>query len=303
MLGGDDTIFNLSPRLEGFAQELGIADRVRVLPNLKSADKQWLYSASDVFVSLSDNVQETFGITLLEAMVSGLPVIASDWDGYREAVIHNRTGFLVPTYWADCVEKVSQSATLRSELETHKMLGQSVSIDLKALAGYMEILCENPQYRRQMGEAARLRVIQQYSWSVVIKQYEDLWEDSMNQSLASRKFAETSFQHGINSFDYLKVFRHYPSDIISHQARLKLSSLGRKLVTGKLPLQAFRHTELAHIPEVYKVILKACQNSEEITVQECIQKIGDKYPASDETIFQYLARLLKYGILELTAIC
>ena len=42
-----------------------------------------LWAAADVFLSLVDNIQETFGITPLEAMAAGLPVVASDWDGYR----------------------------------------------------------------------------------------------------------------------------------------------------------------------------------------------------------------------------
>ena len=41
------------------------------------------WAASNVFVSLSDNLQETFGITPVEAMASGLPVIVSDWDWGR----------------------------------------------------------------------------------------------------------------------------------------------------------------------------------------------------------------------------
>ena len=42
-----------------------------------------LWAAADIFLSLVDNIQETFGITPLEAMAAGLPVVASDWDGYR----------------------------------------------------------------------------------------------------------------------------------------------------------------------------------------------------------------------------
>ena len=38
----------------------------------------------DIFVSLSDNIQETFGLTPLEGMASGLPVVATDWNGYRD---------------------------------------------------------------------------------------------------------------------------------------------------------------------------------------------------------------------------
>ena len=44
------------------------------------------WESADIFCSLSDNIQETFGITPIEAMAAGLPVIVSDWDGYRDTV-------------------------------------------------------------------------------------------------------------------------------------------------------------------------------------------------------------------------
>jgi D-inositol-3-phosphate glycosyltransferase len=56
-----------------------------------------LWAAADVFVSLVDNIQETFGITPLEAMAAGLPVVASDWDGYRYTIEHGAQGLLIPT--------------------------------------------------------------------------------------------------------------------------------------------------------------------------------------------------------------
>ena len=39
------------------------------------------WAAADVFLSLVDNIQETFGLTPIEAMAAGLPVVVSDWDG------------------------------------------------------------------------------------------------------------------------------------------------------------------------------------------------------------------------------
>ena len=40
-----------------------------------------IWSAADIFTSLSDNIQETFGLTPIEAMAAGLPVVVTDWDG------------------------------------------------------------------------------------------------------------------------------------------------------------------------------------------------------------------------------
>ncbi|HQN50946.1 MAG TPA: glycosyltransferase family 4 protein, partial [Phenylobacterium sp.] len=56
-----------------------------------------LWAASDIFISLVDNIQETFGITPIEAMAAGLPVVVSDWDGYRYTVRDGMEGFLIPT--------------------------------------------------------------------------------------------------------------------------------------------------------------------------------------------------------------
>jgi glycosyltransferase involved in cell wall biosynthesis len=56
-----------------------------------------IWSAADVFVSFSDNVQESFGLTVAEAMAAGLPCVVSDWDGYRSTLRHQTDGFLIRT--------------------------------------------------------------------------------------------------------------------------------------------------------------------------------------------------------------
>ena len=49
------------------------------------------------FLSLVDNPQETFGLAPVEAMAAGVPVVVSDWDGYRYTVSDGVEGFLIPT--------------------------------------------------------------------------------------------------------------------------------------------------------------------------------------------------------------
>ena len=71
--------------------------------SVSKKDKHLLYSGADIFVSPGDNIQETFGLAVAEALAYGLPPVVSDWDGYRDLVTDGETGFLVrsvfPTDW------------------------------------------------------------------------------------------------------------------------------------------------------------------------------------------------------------
>ena len=48
--------------------------------------KRKALKAADLVVSLVDNIQETFGLSIAEAMAMGKPIVASNWDGYRDLV-------------------------------------------------------------------------------------------------------------------------------------------------------------------------------------------------------------------------
>ena len=46
--------------------------------------KHQALAAADIAVSLVDNPQETFGLAVAEAMAAGVPLVVSDWNGYRD---------------------------------------------------------------------------------------------------------------------------------------------------------------------------------------------------------------------------
>ena len=97
VLAGDDTHFKMEPFLSEFAARVAPGARVRIVANPSLETKRELYAAADIYVSPSDSLQETFGITIIEAMAAHLPIVASDWNGYKDLVEHRRTGFLVRT--------------------------------------------------------------------------------------------------------------------------------------------------------------------------------------------------------------
>ncbi len=77
------------------------------------------YRTADIFCNPAIG-QESFGIVLLEAMASGIPVIASSIPGFRHVVTHGHEGFLVPPHTpaalADAILELGSDPTLRMDL-------------------------------------------------------------------------------------------------------------------------------------------------------------------------------------------
>ena len=139
------------------------------------------WAAADLFCSLSDNIQETFGITPLEAMAAGLPVVVSDWDGYRDTVRDGIDGFRIPTRMPP--------AGLGSDLAGRHALGIDnydryiagtcafVAVDVGATAEALTRLIASPELRQRMGEAGRRRTREVFDWRLILPRYRELWQE------------------------------------------------------------------------------------------------------------------------------
>jgi starch synthase len=118
-----------------------------------------LYSQAAIFVCPS--IYEPFGIINLEAMACGTPVVATAVGGIKEVVVPEETGLLVP-FDHQCPEDHEPQAS--AELAMN-------------LAQAMNALLKNPETRRAMGEKARLRVEQLFSWQQVARQTLDFYQE------------------------------------------------------------------------------------------------------------------------------
>ncbi|HET6970786.1 MAG TPA: glycosyltransferase family 4 protein, partial [Phenylobacterium sp.] len=142
-----------------------------------------LWAAADVFLSLVDNIQETFGITPLEAMAAGLPVVASDWDGYRFTVRHGIEGFLIPTLSGPADSGMGAALVERHVLETSTYqayvgaVAQHTAVHVGRAAEALAELIRAPDLRRRMGEAGRARVRQMFDWPLIARQVHALADD------------------------------------------------------------------------------------------------------------------------------
>lgn len=139
------------------------------------------WAGADVFCSLSDNVQESFGLTPLEAMAAGLPVVVSDWDGYRDTVRDGIDGFRVPTVMPEA--GLAANLVKRHALGTDTydlycgLIASFVAVDVDATVKAFERLFDSRALRTQMGQAGRTRARELYDWSRIIARYESLWAE------------------------------------------------------------------------------------------------------------------------------
>jgi D-inositol-3-phosphate glycosyltransferase len=217
------------------ARELGIAHCVRVLLNISDSTKSLLYSSADVFVSPVDTLDESFGLTPIEAMSCGIPQVVPDWSGYRDTVIHGQTGFLVPTYWTDCCRDLTGASTVANEDFRRFSLGQSIAVDMQATLRHIQELLDNESLRSEMAERSRQRALSSFGSDVVVRQYEELWAELAH--IANRLKPETKAS-SLDRLQYFNVFGNYASARLTDESSLQLTRRAVEAMTsngGLLP--------------------------------------------------------------------
>jgi glycosyltransferase involved in cell wall biosynthesis len=107
--------------LERLAAGLGIADAVRFTGYVSEDEKRERLRRARVLVYPSP--KEGWGIAAMEAAACGVPVVASDSPGLRDAVRHETTGLLVPHGDLDAL--TAALARLLADAELRRRLGEA----------------------------------------------------------------------------------------------------------------------------------------------------------------------------------
>lgn len=141
---------NHRTRLEHLAMEIGIAHRVRFLGRQAPESLPSIYSAADVLVLPSTEV-ESFGLVQIEALACGTPVVTSDLPGVRTIVDHGVDGYLVPPN------------------------------NLAALSAALDRICRDRVLSRQLGAAGRRKVLRSYAWERVGSDLESIYKELLTE--------------------------------------------------------------------------------------------------------------------------
>jgi len=112
------------------------------------------YTSADIFCSPATG-QESFGIVLLEAMASGIPIVASEIPGYRTVVTSGKEGFLVPPR------------------------------DPERFAAAIAELGNEPALRRTFGTQGREKALM-YNWPIIVGLLERLFYETLGREVDNR---------------------------------------------------------------------------------------------------------------------
>jgi len=297
VLAGDDTDVSLAPDLRLLASELEHGDGVLILPDISTRSKHQLFASADVFVSPSDNIQETFGLTLVEAMAAGLPVIASDWNGYKDIVVPGHTGFLVPTYMSRVHSWAPSSGP--GMLSSGLLAAQTV-VDMEFWVRSACDLAANPDLRQRMGVAGRSLADRDYDWAVVIRNYEALWDELfMEAGKVAKKTLPTEFAKiPFDGMGFQSVFDHYPTGMLANQI-LEVNPATASLMSSPAISHLLLQAPFSCREDIFAAVFKAAKRHTSSTAYELAASVSRELELPESCVTTHLARLLKYGVLRL----
>ncbi len=263
------------------------------------------WQGADVFLSLSDNIQETFGLTPIEAMAAGLPAVVSDWDGYKDTIVDGETGFRVPTTApaaGDGFDLAFLYQTGRDDYD--RFIGRAcmmTSCDLDAAADALVRLAEDPELRARMGEAGRARARTHYDWSVIIRTYEDLWLELREIRTKAPEVAPRQSNETASPFypDPFNIFSPHPSFVLGPETVVTVDSSDVEADFQTILAYEFCtfSQELMLPREQTTALLRRLSERGVVTVGEIEQWIDGR---GWSTLHRTLPWLAKFGLIKLS---
>ena len=140
--------------LKSTVNKYDLNSHVKFYGRVSKATLSELYTAADVFVLPSTS--EGHSVALLEAMASGLPIVASDIEGNRESVEDGVNGFLFRTGSSEC------------------------------LAEKLEIILSDPKLKKMMSDKSYERYIQKFSTKTQIDNYLKIYDSLIKKAEISK---------------------------------------------------------------------------------------------------------------------
>ncbi len=233
MAGAMDAGDTLESQLRQLAEAWDIP--FTLAPNPSRELKKQLFAAADIFVSPVDNIQETFGLTLVEAAQSALPVIASNWDGYKDIVVHGQTGLLVPTLAPTDTPRLDSLAAVMYN-KVHQLLrSQQTAMHVPSLEQALYRLIAHEDVRKSMGAKAKERAAQLYTFDIVVDAWLQFWQKLADSPISPEQEKLIRAVKHPMALDYGKTFAQYASHHFHAHTVLHCTDLGLACLQKQAP--------------------------------------------------------------------
>jgi D-inositol-3-phosphate glycosyltransferase len=276
--------------------EIGLAEDIILFREVSDAQKEDLFRAADIFVAPCESLQESFGLTPIEAMACGLPQVVADWNGYRDTVIEGRTGFLIPTRWSQCDGELRDTGDMLGWAYDHIVLGQSIALDVDTMYERLQILISHPELRRSMSEYSRVRAMAEFSYASVARRYDDLWTELVAAACSLQ------LRPKFRAFDepaYFECFKHHATkelkdDCIVRIARNDALSITTLIELVQSMLPGTPVFEEALLGRLIEALSSAEDATKGVSVGELVSLASNKTRSRD-TVMRHILFLLKHG--------
>ena len=259
-----------------------------------------IWSVADFFISFSDNIQETFGLTPIEAMAAGLPCVVTDWNGYKDTVRHGEDGFRIPTVTARPGDGLDLAYYFESGWMTYTnyvaAASQYMAIDFAESTAAISALVMNKDLRLKLGKQAQARARDVFDWAAIVPQYQLLWAEQ-NAKRTAQKFHPLKSENPFRP-DPFTLFGNYPTHHLQTNWRVDLApgmtwEAAEALLSN--PLASYSPFNRPSLAEVQQVIAWL-DGRPGATVKDVL----DAMPAGRRSFIQRgLLWVARYGVITL----
>ncbi|QUS61525.1 glycosyltransferase family 4 protein [Synechocystis sp. PCC 7338] len=267
-----------------------------VLDGRQPSQRRDAWAAADIFTSLSDNIQESFGLTPIEAMAAGLPSVVSDWDGYKDTIRDGIDGFRIPTTMPS---DGGDDFALRHLLDIDSYdfyighVSQTVAVDIEAAALAFHQLLRQPELRQRMGTAAKKQAQTVFDWSCIYGRYQELWHHLTEKR--RQVSGDRQLPRGGAMIDPYKLFTNYPTNTMGNlQFALRENVTLAEIETiGQLESVKFASYVLPPMALVDQIV-QNLNKSQPLSLEELQSFVS--VPMA--TLEKAISWLLKYGLIK-----
>jgi hypothetical protein len=237
-------------------------------------------------------------------MAAGLPIVVSDWDGYRDTVRDQIDGFRIPTVMPTAGLGTDLAFRHALEIDTYDMYcGHTCSlihVDIQKTAEAFTRLFQSAELRAEMGAAAKRRAYETFDWSAIIPRYEALWAE-LNQIRVAEASGLTPLAHPWPArMDPFESFSGYATQQLTAALRVELSYESSRMAAEmlsqmrSLSMVSFAHYVFLSEPEANQILYMLNDGA-----RPCGELLEPFSEVRRPYVFRGLAWLLKLGVIRI----